>query len=413
MSGKIIVGLDIGTSDVCVVAAEDSASRGRSAEVLGVGAAPSAGMKKGVVLDMDATAAAIREAVNRCEKASGLRLNAVYIGVSGEHIECIESFGATGIKGKEVCDRDVERVLDSASTVYVPLDREVLHVLPTDFIVDGQEGIVKPGGMSGVRLEANVRVITASHTSVENLVKCCEKAGLRVLDAVFSPVASSRTVLRPYELDSGVVLVDVGGGTTDVAVFKDGTLRHAMALPVGGNHITSDIAIGLKISLEEAERIKRQHGFLFGVEDRTGKIEVRTMDGDTRQMPRAYLGEIIRPRCEEIMSLTAKGINARLLYSSPSCVVLTGGTSLLAGVDRLAEAAFGLPSRVGLPEAGLAGPTAEWVKSPLYSTSVGLMLCGVEEERSVYDGLFEGLLSRIRNLGRNVVEAGKWGFGVR
>jgi cell division protein FtsA len=362
---------------------------------------------------MDATAGAIRKAVAGCEESSGLVLKAVYIGVAGGHIRCQESFGATGIKGREVSSRDIERVMEAAATVYVPLDRELLHVLPSDFIVDGQEGIVKPEGMSGVRLEANVRVITASHAAVENLVKCCETAGLKVMDAILEPIASAKAVLRPYELDTGAVVIDMGGGTTDVAIFNDGTMKHASVLPVGGNNITGDIAIGLKVSMEEAERLKRKYGYAMADEDPSGEMEVAGMDGRRRPMPRKYMGEIIRPRCEEMFALVRQGISDALLYSSPVCVVLTGGTALLGGTDRIAEAAFGLPVRVGVPENGVPVAPQQKLCSPGYSTSVGLMMHGLEAERNAYDDLFDGLFGRLRKWGRNVLAVKKWGFGTR
>jgi cell division protein FtsA len=398
MGTRYLLGLDIGTTKACAVVARANES---GAEIIGAGLAPSRGMKKGVVVDMDAMAETIRKAVDMAEESSGVELRAAYIGIAGGHIECQDSYGATGIKGKEVTRKDIERVVESASTIYVPLERELLHVLPSDFIIDGQAEIVQPLGMSGVRLEANVCVITASQAAHENLLRCVRAAGIEVIETVFEPIASSRAVLRPYEMEYGTAVVDIGGGTTDLAVFVDGRLRHASALPVGGNHLTNDIAIGLRLSPEEAERVKLLYGYAVGGEGQ-GEMEVTCLDGVRRKMQRRYLGEIILPRCEEIFEMMADEVRRALVFSPSPCVVLTGGTSLLEGIDRVAEAKLSLPVRVGLPENGMSVARKEILSSPVYSTSVGLMLHGLEAERGMYDDLLLGLKERFGSLKRKL-----------
>jgi cell division protein FtsA len=381
--------------------------------VLSFGLAPSTGLKKGVVVDMDATAGAINDAVSRACESVGVSPDSVYIGVAGGHIECTDSYGAIGIKGRQVTKWDMDSVLEAASTVYVPLDREVLHVMPTEYIVDGQGGIVQPTGMSGVRLESNVSVITVSHSAVENLAKCCERSGLNVADTVFEPLAAYRAVARPHETESGIAVIDIGGGTSDVAVFNGGVLNHASVLPVGGNHLTNDIAIGLKLSMKEAERVKREFGYAVAEVAVSEEMLVETMDGRERSVCRGYLGEIIMPRCEEIFGLIRENIAGSSLSSVPTCVVLTGGTSLLEGIDRVAEAVLGMPVRVGLPENARAVGNEDVLGSPAFATSVGLMLYGIEADTGICGEMIEGALGRFRRWFKDLSEVRKWGFGWR
>jgi cell division protein FtsA len=404
VSRKYIIGLDIGTTKIGVVVA---LVEGGLAEIVGMGTSASSGLKKGVVVDIDVTTDAIRTAVAEAEMSSGIEIKAAYVGVAGSHIECLKSYGATGIKGSEVSRSDLDRVMDAASALYVPLDREVLHVLPTDFVIDGQGGIVKPMGMSGARLEANVRVITASHSAVENIAKCCRKAGVEVLDTVFQPIASSRAVSDEDELEAGVAVIDMGGGTTDVAIYKDSGLVHASVLPVGGNHLTNDIAIGLRVSQREAERVKREFGYAIGEIDASELIDVKLMNNEYRKVRRMYLKEIIRPRCEEALRLIRRDVNGATTLSGPSYVVLTGGTALTPGMDRVAEAVFGLPVRIGLPD---CPPHMDVLNSPMYSTAVGLVLYGNEAERSAYDGVFDGLVRRVKGKTKNLLEVKNWGL---
>lgn len=392
-SEKFVIGLDIGTTKVCAVVGRAS---GRSADVAAYGTASCGGLRKGVIVDMDAAVEAIRSAVAEAEASSGIEINAAYIGIAGSHIKCIESFGAAGVKGREITKADMERVIESAASVYVPLDRDVLHVLPSDFVIDGQEGIVRPVGMSGVRLEAKVNIVTASHSVVENLAKCCEKAGVRPIEVVLEPIATSRAVLGEDEMESGVALIDIGGGTTDLAIYRQGRLRHTCVIPIGGNHLTNDIAIGLRVSQKEAERVKKLYGCALsdgiGVSE---EMDAIMMNGEERKIPRRYMADILRPRCEELFGIVRQEIGDNMLY----CAVLTGGTSLLGGLDRLAEAILGLPTRLGVPGCRQKQSTPnveaafESLRSPIYSTAIGLMLWG--HEREVESGLHEEVIGKI------------------
>ena len=394
MREKYIVGLDIGTTKVCAVIGR---LHGRSREVISYGVSPCNGLRKGVIVDMESTVNSIRNAVRDAEAASGIEIKAAYVGIAGGHIKCADSFGASGIKGREITRADIDRVIESASSVYVPLDRDVLHVIPSDFVIDGQDGIVQPLGMSGVRLEARVNIVTAAHSVCENLVKCCEKAGVRAMDVVLEPIASARAVLSPDEMDSGVALVDIGGGTTDIAVYKQSKLRHTAVIPIGGNHLTNDIAIGLRLSQREAERVKKAYGScLPDMVSSAEEMDVTIMNGEGKKMPRRFIAEIIRPRCEELLGLVRAEIKDHLLY----CAVFTGGTSSLSGMDRLAEAVMGLPVRAGLPYAQTtkdSGPEYESVyeslKNPSYSTSVGLVLYGMDAEAE--NGLQADLIEKV------------------
>jgi cell division protein FtsA len=405
MRKKYLLGLDIGTTKVAALVA---VATGEGAEVAGFGVARSGGMKKGMVVDMDAVAESVREAVRQAADSSGVELGAAYLGVSGSDVRCEGSFGATGVRGKAIGRRDMDRAIESASAVYVPLDREVLHFMPSDYAVDGQGGIAHPVGMSGVRLEANVNVITASHASVENLARCCEKAGLRVIDRVLGPIASARAVASAEEMRSGVAVMDIGGGTTGIAVFREGALRHASVIPVGGNHITSDIAIGLRVSNAEAERVKRAFSKALAAPDIEGEMAVITLDGAERLTPRRHIAEIVQPRCEEIMELAARDVRRAVLYDSPSCVVFTGGVAAMAGLDRLAEAALGIPARAGSPE--FRGLKAE-ARGPAFSTAVGLLMHGMEEEKGLYDEFMGRVLGRVKTARKYVLNLNALGLG--
>ena len=404
MSSKHIVGVDLGTTKVCVVVARPM---GGPVEVTGIGIAPSSGMRKGVVVDMEAVTNSIREALKRAEESAGVDIRKAYVGVSGSHMGCMKSYGTTGIRNREVTDQDVQDALDSAGTVLVPLDREVLHVMPTDYVLDGQDGIVRPVGMAGVRLEANVMLITAAHSCVENVTKCCQRAGIYVKDVVFEGIASAHAVLRHYERETGVAVVDIGGGSTDVTVFRQGGLCHAASIPVGGNHFTNDIAIGLKVSQYEAERVKKAYGYAIDSLDGPLQMEVTAMDGRAVKMRRANMGEIILPRCEEIFELIKEEVVEALVSAETSCVVLTGGASLLKGMDRVAEAKLGIPVRIGVPEnvTGVDVPL-----EPMYSTGMGLVLHGVQEEWSGYDDLMESVRKRFRGFKRVLTQPVSLGF---
>lgn len=385
MREKFIVGLDIGTTKVCAIVGKVN---GRSREIIAYGVSPCSGLRKGIIVDMEATTDAIRAAVSEAESSSGIEIRAAYVGIAGSHIKCTDSFGATGIKNKEITRSDIERVLESASSIYIPLDRDVLHIIPSDFVIDGLDGVVQPIGMSGVRLEVRVNIITAAHSVVENLTKCCERAGIRAVDVVLEPIASAQASLTPDEMQSGVALIDIGGGTTDIAIYKQGRLRHTAVISIGGNHLTNDIAIGLRVSQKEAERVKKAYGNCFYEGDASQEVVITGINGEEKTIPLRYISEILRPRCEELFSLLREEIKEHILF----CAVLTGGTSHLIGIDRLAEGVMGLPVRKGNP-ISIGGAVYESLKNPAYSTSVGLMLYGMDKEAE--NGLHTELIDKI------------------
>ncbi len=395
MAGKdIIVGLDVGTTKVCALVGDVDE---RGLYILGMGSAESKGLRKGIVVNIESTVESIEKAVNEAVEATGVEIKTVYVGIAGGHIKSFESYGATGIKGHEVTEADIERALDAAKAVYVPLDREVLHVIPVEYTVDGESGITNPLGMSGVRLEARVQIVTGSVTAVQNLVRCCEKAGLEVIDIVLEPLASAIATLTNSEKEDGVVLVDIGGGTTDIAFYKDGVLQHTAVIAIGGNHITNDIAIGLRLPVEEAERIKQSHGSALPVLDIKDDIEILVAGREKKSIPVNYLNEIINPRCEELFEIVKKEIQNMGVYDRAAYgIVLTGGASKLNGIDRLAEAVVGMPVRKAVPS-GVSG-LMDTVEDPKYSTGVGLLLYGMEEIREPvgYGDIFSNILSRMK-----------------
>lgn len=367
---NIAVGLDVGTTKVCAVAAELDH---KGARILGMGSSPSTGLRKGVVVNMDATVESIRRAVREAEASCGIRIKSATVGISGPHIKGVDSTGAVGIRRKEVGTLDVERAVDSARAVYIPLDREVLHVIPTEFLVDGQDGINDPYGMSGVRLEARVHIVTGSASSIQNLHKCCRNASLEVADMIFEPLASANATLSKEEMEEGVILIDIGGGTTDIALFREGSLKYTAVLGIGGNHFTNDIAVGLRLSIQEAERLKKVSGSAYtGYYEDSEEINVRMSEGEIRSVPRRYIAEILQPRSEELLEMIKEEILKGPGYEQAVCgVVLTGGASLLKGFSKMAAASLGLPVRLGYPS-NVRGHK-DVVCSPLYSTGVGLV----------------------------------------
>lgn len=392
--GNIIVGLDVGTTKICVVVGEII---NNEIEILGVSSSPSTGLRKGVVVNIEATINSIRKAVETAESATGVEINSVYVGISGGHIKGFNSFGASGVRGKEVTSDDVERVIDSAKAVYVPLDREVLHAIPIGYSLDGLNGIKDPVGMIGTRLEAKVYILTGAITSVQNLLKCCEKAGLEVIDIVFEPLASAEAILTEEEKEIGVAVVDIGGGTTDVILYRDGWLRHTSVLAVGGNHFTNDIAVGLGISINEAEKIKKKYGHaVLTAIDKSEEIKI-SRSGEIVVIPRLKLCEIIYPRTEELIEIIDNELKTCSGYDiASSGVVLTGGGSLLSGIDVLAAGIFGLPVRIGMP-LKIYGPK-EITSNPMYSTGIGLVLYGynAEREQEIYPAAFTGIFGKMR-----------------
>jgi len=378
--GELIVGLDIGTTKITCIVGELTPD---GLDVVGIGTQPSRGLRKGVVINIDATVASIRRAVEEAELMAGCEITSVYAGIAGGHIRGFNSQGVVAIKDQEVRQSDLERVLDAARAINIPQDREILHVLPQEFIIDEQDGIREPLGMAGVRLEAKVHIVTAAASSAQNIIKCCAKTGLSVADIVLEPLASAEAVLADEEKELGVALVDIGGGTTDLAIFVNGAIQHTSVIPIGGGHLTNDIAVGLRTPMQEAERIKVRHGSAqSGLLDRDETIEVPSVGGrPPRVLSRRILCEIIEPRVEEIFQLVRHEIQKAghedLLASG---VVLTGGSTLLHGMPELAEEVLGLPVRRGVPRG--VGGLIDVVKSPQYATAVGLLHYGMRASRS-------------------------------
>jgi cell division protein FtsA len=375
------VGLDIGTTKISCIIAEKKGPG--ELNIVGIGNAPSEGLRRGVVVDLEKTVASIQRAVDEAERMAGVPIKGVHAGIAGDHIRSINSRGVIAVsrKDNEIGPADVERVVEAAKAIAIPMDREIIHVIPQEFIVDDQDGIKDPVGMSGVRLEAEVHIITGAVTSAKNICRAIQRAGLKVNDLVLEPLASSHAVLGKDERDLGVVLLDIGGGTTDVAVFFEGSIRHTAIVPCGGANVTNDIAIGLRTPIDKAEQIKIQHGCaLASLVDSNAQVAVPGVGGRAdREISRHVLASMIEPRMEEIFSMAGREVKknhfAELLGGG---VVLTGGTSLMTGVSELAEQVFEMPVRLGAPE-GL-GPLGANVADPRYSTGVGLVLHAMHEE---------------------------------
>jgi len=376
---SILVGLDIGTTKICAVVGE--IKENDRVDVIGIGTSPSRGLRKGVVVNIESTVESIKRAVEEAELMAGVQINSVYTGIAGGHIKGFNSRGVIAVKDREVNQSDVDRVIDAAKAVAIPLDREVLHVLPQEFIVDDQDGIKDPLGMSGVRLEAEVHIITGAVTSAQNIIKSVNRAGLEVADIILQPLAASCAVLTNDERELGVAMVDIGGGTTDIATFVEGSIWHTAVLGIGGNHLTNDIAIGLRTPTNEAEKIKIRYGCaLSNLVKEEETIEVPSVGGrPTRILSRQLLAEIIEPRAEEIFSLVSREIK-RTGYEEmvASGVVITGGSSILEGMPEVAEKVLDLPVRRGVPVH--VGGLVDIVNNPMYSTAVGLILYALKEQ---------------------------------
>ena len=373
----LIVGLDIGTSKVVAILAEILGNG--HFEIVGLGQSESRGLKKGVVVNIEGTVNSIQRALEEAELMADCKIRTVFTGIAGSHIRSFNSSGMVAIKDKEVTEADVARVIETAKAVNIPTDQQVLHVLPQEFIVDGQEDIREPIGMSGVRLEVKVHIVTGAVSAAQNIVKCVRRCGLEVQDLVLQPLASSNAVLTEDEKELGVALVDVGGGTTDIAIFTGGAIRHTAVIPIAGDQITSDIAMALRTPTAEAEEIKVRYGMAKqALADPADKLEVPGLgDRGPRMMSRQALAAVIEPRVEELFSLVYQVIREsgyEDLISSG--LVLTGGTAMLPGTVELAEDIFLKPVRIGLPS--YAGALADVVRSPRYATAVGLL----EEARS-------------------------------
>lgn len=402
MGKEYIVGLDIGTTKICAAVGELSESG--ALRVIGTGVGPSSGMRKGVVVNIDDTVESIRTAVARAEKMADIQIKSVYVGIAGSHIMGINNSHVVAVRGGEVTQGDIDRVLEGAKVVSIPADREVIHILPQEYTVDNQRGINDPTGMAGMRLEAKVHIVTGAVSSAQNIVRACKNAGLHVADIVLESLASAKAVLTDDEREIGVALVDIGGGTTDIAVFANGAIKHTAVIALGGNNLTNDIAFVLKTPMAAAEKLKISHGCaLAGL---VSPDEFAAVPGvgarRTSRLPVTYLAEICEARMAEILSIVDRKLDeagCRELIGSG--VVLTGGTALIRGCEALGEDLFGLSTRIGSPRN--VGGFSDAVSNPKFSTAVGLLRYGAEKESAGAkkfddgeEGMFTGILRRMK-----------------
>ena len=403
---EYIAGLDIGTTKTCNVLAEVDLDA-RSVDIIGVGLTPSDGLKKGVVVDLDATTEAVRSAVEKTQRMAGsIAIRSVVIGITGEHISSLNSRGVIAITSpdREVGQSDVERVVEASKVIVLPPEREIIHAIPRGFIVDGQDGVKDPVGMSGSRLEVETHIVTGSSAFLDNVVKCVHRAGLSVDATVLEPIATSESVVMDAEKELGVALVDIGGGTTDVAVFTGGEIYYTAVLPVGGNHVTNDIAVGLRASQEEAEKTKIKFGAadsdLVGEDD---AFEITSLGAEApRELPRELLVKIIEPRMQEMLQMVrAEIMKSGYLEMLPAGAVITGGASQMPGTAQLAEQILGMPVRLGLPRD--VGGLSDTVASPVYATAVGLVMYAAKHQADLHERektatLKRGILNFFRRL---------------
>ena len=372
---NLLVGLDIGTTKVAAIVGEYRG--GDEIEIIGIGTAPSKGLKRGIVVNLESTVHSIKRAVEEAELMAGCQIKSVFAGIAGSHIKSLNSHGIVAIKEKEVTQHDIDRVIDSARAVAIPADQKILHILPQEFVIDQQEGIKEPIGMSGIRLEAKVHMVTSSVSAEQNIVKCIRKCGLDVDDIVLEQLASCSSVLTDDEKDLGVCLIDIGGGTTDLAIFSEGAIKHTAVIPIAGDQVTNDIAVALRTPTKNAEDIKRRYACaLTQLADAGQMIDVPSIgDREPRKISAQNLAEIVEPRYEELMLL----VQAELRRSGyedliAAGMVITGGSSQVKGLVELAEEIFHMPVRMGVPlhVSGLM----DVVQAPIYSTAVGLLLYG-------------------------------------
>jgi cell division protein FtsA len=378
---SIVTGLDVGTTKVCAVIAELTSA---GVDVIGIGQHPSRGLRKGVVANIEATVEGIKHAVMAAEQMAGVEVESVLASIGGAHLRGVNSQGVVAVQGKtrEISTADVARVIDAARAINLPPDREILHALTQGFFVDDQDGVREPVGMLGSRLGVAVHLVTGTVTAVQNVVRSVNRAGLTVEDVVLQPLASGESVLTPDERDLGVILIDIGGGTTDVALYREGVVWHTAVVPLGGDHITNDIAVGLRTPPADAEELKKTYGCALAslvLEDET--VEVPSIGGrKPRVLSRQTLARIVQARVEEILTLVAKGIaEAGLDDAATAGVVVTGGASIMDGVPDVAESIFDLPVRRGVPK--WVGGLYEEVESPIFATGVGLVLAGARRRR--------------------------------
>jgi len=378
---QLIVGLDIGTSKVVALVGQLSADN--TIEVIGVGSYPSKGLKRGVVVNIDATVHSIQRAVEEAELMSGCQISAVYTGIAGSHIRSLNSHGIVAIRDHEVTQADVDRVIDAARAVAIPADQKILHILPQEFIIDSEGGIREPIGMSGVRLESRVHMVTGAVSAAQNIVKCVRRCGLAVADIILEQLASSYAVLTEDEKELGVCLIDIGGGTTDIAVFVDGAIRHTAVIPIAGDQVTNDVAIALRTPTQSAERIKIKHSTaLQELVPGDQMIDVEAVgDHSGKKLSRRVLAEVVEARYEELFTLVRTELRRSGFEDLvPAGLVLTGGASQVEGGKDLAESVLGMPIRIGIPQ-GVTGPE-EITNNPVYATGVGLLLYGLNDHLS-------------------------------
>ena len=380
LNNQLIVGLDIGTSKVVCIVAERNLDG--VVDIIGIGMHPTRGLKKGVVVNIESTVQSIQRAVEEAELMAGCQIRSVYVGIAGSHIRSMNSHGIVAIRDREVLQPDIDRVIDAAQAVAIPADQKILHILPQEFLIDEQEGVKEPLGMSGVRLEAKVHLVTCAVNAVQNIEKCVKRCGLEVENVILEQLASGYSVLTEDEKDLGVCLCDIGGGTTDIAVFTDGAIRHTAVIPIAGDQVTNDIAMALRTPTPNAEDIKIKYGCaLTSLAGENETIKVASVGGrQDRDLSRQSLADVIEPRYDELFTL----IQAELQRSGfedlvAAGIVLTGGTSKMEGVVELAEEIFHMPVSIGKPT-GVEG-LSDIIRNPIHSTGVGLLLYGAEQSR--------------------------------
>ncbi len=382
----ISVGLDIGTSKICALVASPGDTP-NSLNILGIGITDSEGLYRGVVINIDKTVRTIKRVIEQAEQQAGVKVNEVVVGIAGDHIESFQSKGIVGISNptREISKSDVDRIIEESRNIKIPQERKILHVIPQEFIIDGQDGISDPVGMSGVRLEADVHVVTGLKTAIQNIYKCIERNNITVKDVVLEPLASSYAVLEPDEKEVGVALVDIGGGTTDIAIFEENIIRYSSVIGIAGKQVTDDIRKGFGLVIENAERLKREHGHCWL--ESIHRNDVFMLPGvggrKPREITKSDFCKVIQPRMEELFEFARAEIK-RSGYSGSlgAGVVITGGTSLLRGSDELAQKVFGMPAKIGLPSGITYSGLAPEIENPMYSTAVGLALYGLKDKKT-------------------------------
>lgn len=399
----LMVGIDIGTSKVVAIVGE--AIDGKL-NIVGLGTHPSSGLKRGVVVNIDSTVQSIQKAVEAAELMAGCQIYSAFTGIAGSHIRSINSHGIVAIRDNEVTQMDVDRVIDAAKAVAIPADQKILHILPQEFIIDHQDSIREPIGMSGVRLEAKVHIVTGAVAAAQNIVKCLKRCGLTASDIVLEQFASSQSILTEDEKELGVCLIDIGGGTTDIAIFTDGAIRYTAVIPIAGDQVTNDIAIALRTPARSAEDIKIKYACaLQEIADVNHMIDVSSHDRSGRRLSKSVLAEVVEARYEELFTLAAAEINrSGLKHTLSAGIVLTGGASKVEGAAELAERIFKIPVRVGAPQhiTGLQ----EVIHNPIYATGVGLLLYGMQQRENNREGLTQSSIKSLWGRMKNWFQSG-------